>query len=400
MAIALRAHNLGDSAAAAGSQTVSITSTTSGDLATVVASVAGNTSIAVSDNGASHATWVTLLAATYDATLDRTRAVFAAYNIPAAITTMTVTYGASSANRTTHVATWSGAASSAAFDQGPASQTQTSTTPTSGTVTPSQDNELILGVGLATGSFLTTPAGFTTNDGSTTASFMKTQRAIQTTATAVAASFTCASEYVICDVFTFATSPVGGSTPVSDSDAGTLSESASLATPATDTDTATLDDRILGTVQAVGTDPASVVDVDTTLLVQEASIPEAVLDESASVVAVLQPQTESAALTELGAVTVNGTTVSDADTAAINDFLKSLSAAVTGPEAFSLTEVGSVLTVGGLTVAGTESLSFTETATINVLSVRYALATLSITERMQGSLTATPRLPGTLAVHP
>lgn len=209
MAIANVQHKLGNSAGASGSQTVAVTSTTLGNMLTAHACVGGNTTMAISDNVG--ATWVPTLAATYDATANLTRASWVAYNIPSGITTVTVTYGASSANRSTQVAEWSGAATSAAFDQGPASQAQTSATPASLSVTPGQDNELVIGFSCSTGgNALSHGTGFTGLDGGAAGAAVETQYQIQTTATSVAAAWTCTSQYVICDVYTYATSPVSG----------------------------------------------------------------------------------------------------------------------------------------------------------------------------------------------
>lgn len=209
MAIAQVQKANGDSASANGNQGVIITASTATNCLTVQAVVGGNTTIAVSDNGATHATWNTLLPATFDSTLNQTRAIFAAYNIPAGITTVTVTYGASSSPRGTVVAEWSGVASSGAFDQGPASQTQTSATPASLNVTPAQNNELLLGFGCYQTNVLTVAgagwAGIATGANSHyVASFI-----VQTTATTDNAHFTCTSNYVACDCVTLATSPVG-----------------------------------------------------------------------------------------------------------------------------------------------------------------------------------------------
>lgn len=357
MAIAKVHSANGDSASASGSQGVVITSTTAGNCLTVQALVGGNTTIAVSDNGGTHATWATIMPATFDSTLNQTRAVFAAYNIPSGITTVTVTYGASSSPRGTVVAEWSGVATSSAFDKGPATQTQTSATPASLNVTPSQNNEVLIGFGVyATNALTVAGAGWASiaigTNSHYVASFI-----VQTTATTDNAHFTCTSNYVACDCLTLATSPVSGATLVSTTDTASLDDSTAIIGPQ-GADATTLDDLNIAVLAT---------DVQT--------IPDFTLAEQSPTIL--------------------------APTSAADTFTLSDTATVTVPlqasDAFSVTEAAPAI---GLSVQDT--LSAVET--VSVVSVidyhGFVVGTLAVAPRVVGTMALTPRLRGTMTVQP
>lgn len=194
---------VGDSAGANNNQALTVTATTAGTMLWVGA-VAGtdvHAAMAITDNGATHATWVPLISPTYDATLNKTYAVWVAYSAPAGITTVTVSYGASVSPRGTQYFEWSGADGTQTVDKSD-QQPQTLATPSSPSVTPSTDNELVIGFGLANTSDLTPVAPFTGGNIGTNA-HVEWEYDVQTTASAAQPSWTCTSQYVVGTVFTF-----------------------------------------------------------------------------------------------------------------------------------------------------------------------------------------------------
>lgn len=195
----------------------------------------------------------------------------------------------------------------------------------------------------------------------------------------------------------------GGTTTLkSATDSATLVETASLQTSdqKTATDSATLVDTPHINAQVIGRDLGSVVDFATSLTVIDPLVPEATVSETAQIVATLATQVDAFSLSETAAVSVNATFVTASDAFGVTDVAGALTGTLTGRDALALAERGSVLTVGGLTVSAGDTFALTETAIITILSQRYALGSLTLGPRLQGSETLTPRLGGELDMHP
>lgn len=211
MAFALLHKAVGDSAGANGNQAVTITSTTAGSLTVVKACCGGDvhTSMTIADNGGTHATWVAIVGPTYDATLNKTYAVWASYNTPAAITVVTVTYGSSQSPRGTLVSEWSGADGTEVVDKN-AVVTGTSTTPQTTAVTPSAASELVMGWCLGASTIPVNGGGIFTGENGNNNALTEANFVIQTTAVSVQPNWTCASQYFVAIVLTFPLSALGG----------------------------------------------------------------------------------------------------------------------------------------------------------------------------------------------
>ncbi len=114
--------------------------------------------------------------------------------------TVTVSYSGSNSTRRLAVHEFSGAATVNALDLGPGSAMGASGAPTSQTVSPSVDGELVFGFGIANSGDTSAGAGFTLAESN---NLQATEYQIQTTATPVAAVFPNQSGQWIMQVITF-----------------------------------------------------------------------------------------------------------------------------------------------------------------------------------------------------